>query len=114
MITKFIAWLIDEMEICVFVCIILLLIMSFLQFIFCINKRRILKFIPLSLTVIIAIVAVFNIIDAHNYKPNGLDNMISVAIMIWSFLLLAMCLGCLLGWLTAVLHRKLKHKEVSI
>ena len=73
MTTKFIAWLIDEMDICVFVCIILLLIMSFLQFIFCINKRRILKFIPLSLTVFIAIVAVFNIIDAHNYKPNGLD-----------------------------------------
>lgn len=106
MVTKCIAWLIDEIEIFIVVCIFLLLVMSFLQFILCNNKNRILKFIPLILAIFVMIIAVFNIVDAYKYKPNSFDNLISVAIMVWSFMLLAMYLGCLLGWITSIIYKK--------
>ena len=111
MITKFLSFLIDHIGVYFGSCILLLLVTACLQFVLSNNRIRILRFLPVCLTGVVMLVAILNIVDAYNYGPDGFGNMISVGLIIWSFLLLAMCLGCLLGWIASQIYVKCFNKK---
>ena len=96
-----------------FICIALLAV---IQYILSIKvKNKVVKFLPIIPIALLSVLDLLLALGVFGTRSDGLDNVHLLVATILAIPLFAMYVGLLMGWLTAVLHRKLKQrKEVSL